>query len=79
LITKWRLELKRRFGVDAVAADAATVLEKLTEAHRGQSNGFALVASYHALRPPANYDTDPTIKGPAAELARNLQEWGDNV
>jgi len=78
LITKWRLELKRRFGVDAIAADAATVLEKLTEAHRGQSNGFALVASYHALRPPANYDTDPTIKGPAAELARKLQEWGDN-
>ncbi|NBV85348.1 MAG: hypothetical protein EBS01_03575, partial [Verrucomicrobia bacterium] len=78
LITKWRLELKRRFGVDAVAADAATVLEKLTEAQRGQSNGFALVASYHALRPPTNYDTDPTIKGPAAELARKLKDWGDN-
>ena len=78
LITKWRLELKRRFGVDAVAANAATVLEKLTEAQKGQSNGFALLASYHALRPPANYDTDPSIKGAAADLARKLQEWGDN-
>jgi superfamily II DNA or RNA helicase len=78
LITKWRIELKRRFGVDAIAADAAMVLEKLTEAQKGQSNGFALVASYHALRPPANYDTDPSVKGAAAELARKLQEWGDN-
>jgi superfamily II DNA or RNA helicase len=76
LVTKWRTELKRRFGVDAQRADAREVLEKLDEARRGQSSGFALVATYHGLRPPDDWEVD--ARRPAAELARKVHEWGDS-
>lgn len=75
LVTKWRVELKTRFGVDAEQANAAQVLEKLSEAGRHDGPGFALVASYHGLRPPS--DLDESTQGPAAELARALAGWGD--
>jgi hypothetical protein len=73
LVTKWRNELKRRFGVDAQHADASAVLEKLDEARRGQTSGFALVATYHGLRPPREEEST----GPASQLARKLNEWRD--
>src|SRR4051812_47847873 len=37
LVTKWRNELKRRFGVDAQHADVSVVGEKLDEARRNLS------------------------------------------
>ena len=73
LVTKWRNELKRRFGVDADKANAIEVREKLGEARRGNSPGFAMVASYHGLRPPKNWDEK---NSPTALLARDLFEWG---
>jgi SNF2 family DNA or RNA helicase len=76
LVTKWRVELKTRFGVDAEHANAAQVLEKLSEAGRHDGPGFALVASYHGLRPPS--DLSDKNKAPAAELAKALDVWGDN-
>jgi superfamily II DNA or RNA helicase len=75
LITKWRNELKRRFGVDAHHADANHVCEQLDEARRNQTSGFALVASYHGLRPPDGWEDGSNT--PAAVLARKLHEWGD--
>ncbi len=75
LVTKWRNELKRRFGVEAQAAGPAEVLEKLNEARRDQSSGFALVATYHGLRPPKDWEDGSN--GAAAQLARQLNEWGD--
>ncbi|RFC50803.1 MAG: Superfamily II DNA or RNA helicase, SNF2 family [Verrucomicrobia bacterium] len=75
LVTKWRVELKNRFGVDSVHANASMVLEKLAEAERHEGPGFALVASYHGLRPPS--DLDESTPGPAAELARRLDAWAD--
>lgn len=75
LVTKWRNELKRRFGVDTQAAGPADVLEKLNEARRNQSPGFALVATYHGLRPPKGWEEDSN--GPAAQLARQLSVWSD--
>jgi len=75
LVTKWRTELKTRFGVDAGHANAAQVLEKLSEAGRHDGPGFALVASYHGLRPPS--ELNESTKGPAAELARAFDSWGD--
>lgn len=73
LVTKWRNELKRRFGVDAQKANASDVREKLNEARRGHSPGFALVASYHGLRPPKDWDES---ESPTALLAQDLFEWG---
>ena len=75
LVTKWRNELKRRFGVEAQAAGPAEVLEKLSEARRNQGSGFALVATYHGLRPPRGWEVENN--GPAAQLARQLNVWGD--
>ena len=75
LVTKWRNELKRRFGVDAQAAGPADVLEKLNEARRNQSGGFALVATYHGLRPPKGWEVESNSL--AAQLARQLSVWSD--
>ena len=77
LVTKWRVELKTRFGVDADHANAAQVLEKLSEAARHDGPGFALVASYHGLRPPSNLGAGN--QGPGAELARAFDKWGDTA
>ncbi len=75
LITKWRNELKCRFGVDARNADPAEVFEALDEARRGVSNGFALVCSYHSLRPPKDWQDGGG--GQAGRLAEHLSAWGD--
>lgn len=75
LVTKWRNELKRRFGVDARSADAATALEVLNDAKGGTTGGFALVCSYHALRPPkTRSDAEQSARG---QLAEKLEEWGE--
>jgi superfamily II DNA or RNA helicase len=76
LVTKWRNELKRRFGVDAQHADANVVNEKLGEARNNSTNGFALVATYHGLRPPKGWEEENN--GPAAQLARKLNGWSDS-
>jgi superfamily II DNA or RNA helicase len=75
LVTKWRNELKRRFGVDAQHADASVVGEKLDEARRNTTDGFALVATYHGLRPPKGWEEENN--GPASQLARKLSEWSN--
>jgi superfamily II DNA or RNA helicase len=75
LVTKWRNELKRRFGVDTQIAGPSEVLEKLNEARRNQSAGFALVTTYHGLRPPKDWESENN--GPAAQLARQLTVWSD--
>ena len=75
LITKWKNELKRRFGVDARNADPAEVFEALDEARRGVSNGFALVCSYHSLRPPKDWEDGND--GAAGRLAKRLSIWAD--
>lgn len=75
LITKWKNELKRRFGVDARNADPGEVFEILDEARRGVSNGFALVCSYHSLRPPRGWQDGKG--GAAGRLAQRLSAWAD--
>jgi superfamily II DNA or RNA helicase len=75
LVTKWRNELKRRFGVDAQQVDASKLLDKLDESRRNQSSGFALLATYHGLRPPKDWEEDESR--PSGRLARKLREWGD--
>jgi superfamily II DNA or RNA helicase len=75
LITKWKNELKRRFGVDARNAGPAEVFEALDEARRGVTNGFALVCSYHSLRPPKNWED--SNGGPSGRLAERLTSWAE--
>lgn len=75
LVTKWRNELKRRFGVDAIHAGPRQLFESLDEARRGMSNGFALVCSYHGLRPPKDWDEGAA--GDASRLAQALSKWAE--
>jgi len=77
LITKWKNELKRRFGVDARNAGPGEVFEALDEARRGVSNGFALVCSYHGLRPPRDWQDGGG--GHTGRLAQRLSAWAEEV
>ncbi len=57
---KWREELSRRFGVKARVAKAGEVEEELRQWQADQNHTFALIASYHSLRPPKNWrEEDP--------------------
>jgi hypothetical protein len=52
LVPKWLRELRNRFAIDAEEADAETLRSKFERfAKRGPTESFALVTSYHALRP----------------------------
>jgi SNF2 family DNA or RNA helicase len=52
LIPKWLRELQEKFGIEARPADAKMVLGELHALKRkGAGHAFALVTSYHALRP----------------------------
>jgi superfamily II DNA or RNA helicase len=75
LITKWKNELKRRFGVDARHAGPGEVCDALDEARRGASNGFALICSYHGLRPPKDWQVGGG--GPTGRLAQRLSTWAE--
>jgi superfamily II DNA or RNA helicase len=75
LVSKWRRELKSRFGVDAQVAASDVVLDKLDELRRNVSNGFALIATYHGLRPPKDWEDENN--SPSSLLARKLNEWSD--
>lgn len=55
LIPKWIRELQDRFGIDAQYANAKGLLEQFKNCERkGAGQGFAIVTSYHALRPRRN-------------------------
>jgi superfamily II DNA or RNA helicase len=73
---KWRLELGRRFGVDAEVADARRVLECLSTPHL-QGRGFALVASLQGLRPTREGGEDGT-DDPRQRLAALLADRDDD-
>jgi len=47
----------------------------LDEARRNETSGFALIATYHGLRPPDDLEEDATR--PTARLAKKLHAWGD--
>ncbi|MBO6574440.1 MAG: DEAD/DEAH box helicase family protein [Rhodothermales bacterium] len=54
LRTKWRRELKHRFGVDARVVNAHQMIELLKEARNNTAMSFAVIASMQGLRPSAN-------------------------
>lgn len=52
LVPKWIRELQNRFSIEAEEADATTLQSKFERfVKRGPMESFALVTSYHALRP----------------------------
>lgn len=76
LTEKWRLELREKFGVHAKIVDAAELLQAM-ESDFFNSDGFALIASLSALRPPKDWE-DSACTGARAKLARYLRDAADD-
>jgi superfamily II DNA or RNA helicase len=75
LIPKWIRELRDRFGIEADPADASTILDHFERfKRRGKSHEFALVSSYHAIRPFRN---ERKLLGPWLKEDGNLRQFDD--
>ncbi len=75
---KWLLELSGRFGVKAqILRSADEVLRELSEVTGTTDRAFALIASYHTLRPPKGWqDEEPGGGSARLRLAHFLQSAG---
>lgn len=71
LTEKWRLELWQKFSVNAKIVDATGLLDHL-DRQSDRSDGFALIASLPAVRPPKGWEDESDNK--RAKLARRLAE-----
>jgi superfamily II DNA or RNA helicase len=73
---KWRMELQKRFGIDAQILDAAEAHNALMDASRdGIYASFAIISSMQGLRPRKGWDKDDNPdKMPASILCRYLKD-----
>ena len=72
---KWKLELQRRFGINASIMDTGEVMTTLKEYRAGQLDDFAIVASMQGLRPNRGWEDDPSVAGKSSvKLAQFLSE-----
>lgn len=78
LQAKWRSELSSKFGVRSQIANAQDVLDALNDPAT-RADGFALVASLSALRPPKSWDDEgeEAYDTARAKLARVLNDEAD--
>ncbi|MAC57275.1 MAG: hypothetical protein CMH85_03145 [Novosphingobium sp.] len=72
LTEKWRLELWHKFSVDAKIVSAGELLDHLKRDGEG-GDGFALIASISAIRPPKDWD-DGTDDSDRARLCRYIAD-----
>ena len=74
LTMKWRDELRSKFNVDARICSASELLDAVKD-DQARREGFAIIASLSAIRPPKNWN-DPVepAQGARAELARYLAD-----
>lgn len=94
LVPKWMRELENRFGIECESADAALLLHHFERFQkRPESHSFALVTSYHAVRPfrrerdalapwlgSDGFPRDPgntDTWGERPKLLRHLLEWNE--
>lgn len=75
LTEKWRLELRQKFSVDARIVDARGLMEALRDDAEG-GDGFALIVSLSAVRPPKDWEDDD--KSARAALCRHLSDSESN-
>ena len=79
---KWRIELRRRFGVDSRIVTAKELLQLLSEPG-SPKRSFAAIASMQGLRPPRRWDSlvETHNSAPGADrrqLAKTLSREADN-
>ncbi|MBM3575824.1 MAG: DEAD/DEAH box helicase, partial [Alphaproteobacteria bacterium] len=82
LCDKWRVELDKRFGVDAKIVGASDFFDAL-EGARSRNKGFAVIASMQGLRPPKSWNDDTIADEESGEsfrkkLARFLESSADD-
>ena len=71
---KWQTELKNRFGVRADICGARELLEHLAQLKQDPNYSFAVICSYHGLRPPAKWEEQLPNVSPQIGLAHALSE-----
>jgi len=73
---KWRIELQKRFGIDAQILDAPETHDALVNASReGIYASFAIISSMQGLRPRKGWDKDEKPdESPSSILCRYLSE-----
>lgn len=71
LTDKWRLELWQKFSIDAKIVDAGELLDRLRRQHEAP-DGFALIISLSAARPPRGWEEGGG--GNRGKLARFLAD-----
>ena len=71
---KWQTELGSRFGVRAEICGAKEVLEHLRQWRKDSNHSFAIVSSFHGLRPPKNWEAEAPSKSPRIGVAHLLAE-----
>jgi SNF2 family DNA or RNA helicase len=76
---KWETELRTRFGVRTDVCRAKEVLEHLRQLRKDPNHSFAVVTSFHSLRPPANWEEEPSDKSPRVALAHLLAELSTEI
>ncbi|PNQ02717.1 helicase-related protein [Sphingobium sp. SA916] len=79
LVEKWRAELRNKFNVDARICGAAELLDTLRD-DQERREGFQVIASLSAVRPPRGWDDpDEPASGARADLARLLNDSAQDL
>lgn len=79
LCEKWRDELRNKFNVNARVCQANELKQALKDDRVG-GDGFAVIASLPALRPPRGWDDPAENKqGPRVDLAEMLEDADDDL
>jgi len=72
---KWKLELQRRFGINASVVDTGEALQIYKEYRSGNITEFAIVASMQGMRPNRGWEDDESVAHKTSvKLARFLNE-----
>ncbi|WP_066660703.1 MULTISPECIES: SNF2-related protein [unclassified Sphingomonas] len=79
LVEKWRAELRNKFNVDARICGASELLDTLRD-DQERREGFQVIASLSAIRPPRGWDDpDEPAPGARADLARWLNDSAQDL
>jgi len=74
LCDKWRMELRNRFGVEAVIVDAAELANELKRPLPQFPASQAMIASMQGTRPPLDWEEPNDIDSPRRQLAKVLSD-----
>jgi SNF2 family DNA or RNA helicase len=74
LCDKWRMELRNRFGVEAVIVDAAELANELKRPLPQFPASQAMIASMQGARPPLDWEEPNDIDSPRRQLAKVLSD-----